>query len=576
MSIIGSGNRGRFSDRLKRMRYNRLYKKKKLELEDSEIMYKNFLKVVAVIPLMVAGNILNDSRDNKQKKVVNGKVVYVSKKPVNPKIDEKNIDERTNENIKPKEVVQEQIDLVNQPVGVKTEKVSDDQVVKKSNFEVEKGIASSVGAQNGEKLPEVDTIVPEQVDEIVPGQEQIKKEKNKKETTKEEKPIDIEKEEENKAAIDPDSIDEAEETKNPVKELEKKVINLIKKDLVKIVNTLEIYESELYILSEINGDEKTLEECRKNIAEVKKILSKIEDLKKKYDHLKDNYDFEYLLENSEGELADTITELRDLFGKEEVKTVVSDYKLLDAYKYLYTKVDEVKANTSKIEEEKLQQEEKLRKRDVDFDKLKEKVCGIGKVNDSYAQFVSQQNQFLSELSNKISNIDSQEVVSYKLRGFGKYVSSTFKYLGLLMLTPLRGVFPAIATQTVIAHDMVHNLRKQITLEEKRKMVYKAVDYENSINYAIGDLGHTSNLLDSTLEDLARLKKEYNEKFREYQGDFMEYHDVISKISSMQEAMINNRIKVEIMKNKAKTYLVTNDNKMKLVRKMNYDEENKDN
>ncbi len=577
MSIIGSGNRGRFSDRLKRMRYNRLYKKKKIELEDSEIVYKNFLKVVAVIPLMVAGNILDDSNNNKKRKVVNGKVVYVSKGSIKPETNAKNgnlTSEKNNvnnvdENGNPKEDVQKQIDLVNHYVDTKKEIIETDQVVKKGNIERKSDIFLNNDNSNCE-------IVSKKGDNAVSEQGQIEKSVDDKDIIDKESLIDIEKEEEDKNTISSDSVDNVDEARKPIKDLEKKIINLIKKDLVKIVNTLEIYESELYILSEINGDEKTLEECKKNIAEVRKILGKIEELKKKYDHLKDNYDFEYLLENSKGELVDEITELRDLFGKEEVQTVVSDYKLLDAYKYLYTKIDEVKANTSKIEKEKLQQEEKLKERDIDFNKLKEKVCGIDKVNESYMQFVSQQNQFLSELSNKISNIDSHEVVSYKWKGFGKYISGVFKYFGLLMLTPLRGVFPSIAAQTVVTHDMVTNLRKQITFEEKRKMVYEAIDYKNTINYAIDDLGHTSDLLDNTLEDLAKLKKEYNEKFKEYQGDFMEYRDVISKISSMQEAMINNKIKVEIMKKRAKTYLDTNDNKMKLVRKMNYDEENKDN
>ena len=56
MANIGNGNKGRFSDRLKKMRINRLKKNKNnepQELQDSEIMYKNFMKVVAVIPIIV-------------------------------------------------------------------------------------------------------------------------------------------------------------------------------------------------------------------------------------------------------------------------------------------------------------------------------------------------------------------------------------------------------------------------------------------------------------------------------------------------------------------------------------------
>ena len=42
---------------------------------------------------------------------------------------------------------------------------------------------------------------------------------------------------------------------------------------------------------------------------------------------------------------------------------------------------------------------------------------------------------------------------------------------------------------------------------------------------------------------------------------------------MQEAMINNKIKLEIMKNRMKQYKKQNENKLQLVRKLNNDEKN---
>ena len=105
--------------------------------------------------------------------------------------------------------------------------------------------------------------------------------------------------------------------------------------MIKTVNELEILESELYILSEVNGDEKTLIECRRNIDEVKKILCKIDILKRKYDFLKDNYDFEYLLELDNNELIDSIIELKNMFDNNKVRAMSEDYKLLDVYKFLY-------------------------------------------------------------------------------------------------------------------------------------------------------------------------------------------------------------------------------------------------
>lgn len=548
MSNIGNGNKGRFSDRLKRMRYNRLYRKKKIVLEDGKIIYKNFLKVVAIIPLMVAGNILDiPTKDDKKKITINKKDATI-KKEYRIKLGNVN-----------KQQVCVAVPYKNKKIGKRL--FNDNKVPIIQNLKKKPQI---VLEKKEEKQSAKGFFEPQE--EVINKLEKEKEQADNVETINGIR-------EETKAELDKkaDVISEI-MTRDSVKKLEKKIINLIKKDLVKIVNLLEIYESELYILSEINGDEKTLEQCKKNIAEVKKLLAKIEELKKKYDYLRDTYDFEYLLEVDNDEIIDKITELKTIVNNDEIKTVVADYKLLDVYKYLYTKVDEIKENTGKIEEEKLKQEEKLKERDIDFEKLKGKVFDINRANESYAYFVNQQNNFLNSLSDKISKIDSHEVVNYNIKGFGKYLANSFKYFGLLMLNPLKGIFPSIVTQTVFARGMVKNLRDNLTWEEKRKTVYEVQDYSSIISYAISDLDYTSGELDCALDDLAKLKMEYNDKFRQYQGDFLEYHDVINKITSMQEAMINNKIKLEIIKGKMKNYQKENENALQLVKQLNNEEE----
>ena len=544
MSNIGNGNKGRFSDRLKRMRYNRLYRKKKIKLEDGEIVYKNFLKVVAVIPLMVAGNVLDIPTNNK-KKIVITKTGDIEKRDL--EAEKKTISSEKGSNEK-KTSKEEKI--INSDLEIKAQ-------------DNEKNVPFLLG-KGAKKEDDRDSSI--RVNRYVGIADEDIKEKQEEVEQKIEEDIKAKKEEEIK--------EKKEKQIDPIKNLEKKIINLIKKDLVKVVNELEIYESELYILSEINNDEKTLDECKKNIAEVRKLLNKIEELKKKYDYLRDTYDFEYLLEIGNEEIIDNITELRNMVNNDEIKTVVADYKLLDVYKFLYTKVDEIKKNAGKIEEEKLKQEEELKKRDIDFEQLKNRVFDIKKINESYANFISQQNSNLRSLSEKISKIDSHEIVDYHMKGVGKYLFNSVKYLGLLMLNPLKGIFPSIATQTIITGHMVTNLRNNIKIEEERRKVYETVDYSLSINVALNDLNYTSGQLDQTLDDLAKLKMEYNANFKQYQGDFLEYQEVISKITSMQEAMINNKIKLEIMKNKMKKYKKENENTVQLVRQLNKNEANK--
>ena len=540
MANIGSSSgRGRFSDRLKKMRLNRLRRKKGMLEGNKEISYKRFLAVLAAIPLVVVDNVFDKTNTKSQKeKDSDGKVIDIAKKvDIHPL----GIVEKKRRNRKKIEQIDVSVVKRKQAIFFKTSRNPFKKNIKKEPEIISKSVISPFPVNSEKEKDDIhsqDVIIQQNVPKTVAKKEDEKLQKN-----------DI----------------------NPAKVLEKKIIDLIKKDLVRIVNTLEIYESELYVLNEINNDEKTLIECRKNLAEVRKILEQIEDLKRKYDYLRDSYDFEYLLEFDNEELVDKIIELRDMFGNNEIRATVADYKLLDVYKHLYVSVDQINENVHKIEREKEKQEQKLAERDIDFEKLKSDVYNIERVNESYDSFVSEQNKLMADLSSKISLIDSREVSNYRVKGFGKFLFHSFKYFGLLMLNPLRGFLPSIATQTIITRNIVHNLHDKLKVEEEKHTVYDAVDYSALIYRASRDIDYTSGELDNTLDDLEKLKIEYNDRFRQYQGDFSEYYSVINRITAMQEVMINNRIKLEIIRNQLKRHSYENKHKLKLVRKLNDEE-----
>ena len=493
MANQGSGKKGRFAERLRRMRINRLKRKKgEFLIEDAEVAYKNFLKIVSVIPLVVVGNVFDKPKTD----VKNGEQVD-SEEAVEYYFRKRKIDRKKVESIDVSSLKKRQTAYVNS-------------VLSSDKNQVKETPTQAISIENVYAISK---------------EEQARK-------------------------------------------LEKKIIDIMHTDMVRMVNQLEVYESELYILSEINQDEKTLAECRENIVRVKRILAKIETIKKRYDYLKDNYDFEYLLESNNDKLIDRIIELRNLVGSSEIKATVNDYKLLDVYKYLYLKIDDIHRSTYNIEQEKLKQEEKLRERDIDFDKLKNDVYNVDKIKRQYEAFVKQQNDMLSDLQSKISKIDSHESINYRIKGYGKYFFSSMKYLGLLALSPLRGLVPGIATETIIAGNVVKNLRDNMVFEERRKMVYEAVDYSNMLYNTIYDLENADLAVDAALNDLAKFKMEYNDKFKQYQGDFSQYRDVIEHINSLQKNMINSKIKIEFMKNRALEYEQENKRKMGKVRKLN--------
>ena len=562
-----TGNRGKFGERLKRIVFFRRNKNTKsvdnnIQIEDSNKIYINFLKVMAAIPGLVYGNLTSNESKEKSNNEVNTAITTSNlikpsildnrhrlKNNLNNKSTSKNISDFGDNkidhthNVAVNEVSINQGNIDNNASFSKIEEsknaINDDISFKKNEMNKDRDIKRK-------------KIIDISISEIKDKQDKYFKNQS----------LGI------KIANVKDNIMQQKNNDNKVKQLEKSIINLIKKDLIKVVNELEILQSELYILSEVNGESKELVECQRELDQVKSMLCKIDKLKEQYEFLKDNYDFEYLLEIDNKDLVDKIIELKDTFGNNELKAVSEDYKLLDVYKYLYLKIDDLQEKTALFEEKKNQEAEKLKARDIDFESLKRDVYNVGNVNATYQLFVNNQNDLLKEIDANVSKIDSYEQVDYHLKGFSEIFRNTFKYFGLLMVSPLKGIIPSIATETLITGNLIKNLYKKLEWEETRTMVYEAIDYSRLISNAINDLESTSNIVDMTLDDIVHLKMKYNEQFKKYQGDFLEYREIMQKINDMENKILGNKIKIEMMKKRALEQQKANEKKLKLVKELN--------
>lgn len=350
--------------------------------------------------------------------------------------------------------------------------------------------------------------------------------------------------------------------------LQKEIVDLIKKKLVKNINELEILQSEFYVISMIDFSDIYLEQCNQDIKEIKKLFSKVKSLKEKYDYLKDNIDFQYMLEFDDDLLIDKILELKNMYNNIDVSKTVNDYKLLNEFKYLYLKIDKLEENTFRLAKYKEDKLIELKKRDIDFDKFKDKLYDFDKISDEYNNFVSEQEFFLNQLEEKISYIDKQEKITYRLKGFNELLGNSFKYIGLLLLNPLKGLIPGIVSQTLLTRNVIHNLYTNMEWEESRKFVYDAIDYSSSINAAINNLDDTSRLVDSTLEEIIMLKKKFKQEFSKYETSFSSYKDAISKLNKIENAVLGSKIKIGIMQEKMKEKERVNSDKLCKVRELN--------
>ena len=79
---------------------------------------------------------------------------------------------------------------------------------------------------------------------------------------------------------------------------------------------------------------------------------------------------------------------------------------------------------------------------------------------------------------------------------------------------------------------------------------------------------TSMIIDSTLEDISKLKNKYMKDFSKYEYSFSSYRDAIKKINKMENAVLGSKIKIEKMQQRMKEKERQNENKLKMVKKLN--------
>lgn len=355
--------------------------------------------------------------------------------------------------------------------------------------------------------------------------------------------------------------------------LQREIINLIKKRLVECVNELEIYESEFYLLSELGCDIKYLDECKKDIKEVKRLLSKINSLKVKYNYLKDNVDFQYMIEYNDDLLVDKILELKRLYDDNDILHLVEEYKLLDEYKYLYLKIDKLEDKMLKFDSVKNDEIISVKNKGIDYDRVKREVVNLDRLDSEYDKFVMEQDMFLNKLNEKLGKIDSHEVASYKLKGFSQLVSNSFKYLGLLLVNPLKGFAPSIVSQTIATKNIIHNLYNNLEWEEKRSIVYECVDYSSCIKDTMTNFDSMDKLMDSTLEDIQSLKLRFKNEFEVYKDNMSNYNDILKKLNKIENSVVGNKIKISKMMLNLRDKDKENNDKVNLVKKLNMKSDN---
>ena len=351
-----------------------------------------------------------------------------------------------------------------------------------------------------------------------------------------------------------------------LKNLGVEIIDKIKSSFEDKLDELEVLESELYFL-------KKDQEVELELKKVKAIKKRIDELIEQVNHIIDQYNLykrNYYLDNvidiDDNVLVDDIINYRDLLDSfNDEKKFVKEYKALEAFKSLYDNLIAVRDDTEELINRNEEKIEEYGIRDKRYDDIKMGIVPIVDIEKRCSYEIEKQNEYIDNLMKKINIIDKEEYVTKHLKGIGDLISNSLRYMGFLMISPLAGLIPSIAAQTLMTKRMIGNAYRHLHIEEVRHVHYSAMDHDSELNHHLTDIDYTKNLLADTLIDVERLKEDF---MLQYDSRIPGYEDTLKNIQKIENKLIRNQYKVEIIKKNLKKSKKLNENKMIKVRKLN--------
>ena len=319
----------------------------------------------------------------------------------------------------------------------------------------------------------------------------------------------------------------------------------IKKKINKLSNEYDIIESEAYLIKKYGNDKNLLERATAIKKEIEVLEEKLSKINKNINNIKENILIEPESINDE-DLVESIIKYKELISDIEESKLPNKIKLFDEYKKLTIKLEELGIKTKNLEEETKTREKELSERDSRYKEAKEKMLNLDEINNR--------------------SDDKIKYTKYKLQGLNNLLSISLKYIGLLSLTPLRGILPGIAAKTYATRKLVGSMYHSLHYEKQEKIVYSFENYNLELNNRICSISTVEENIDLALQDINNLKGEFRNKFLKY--NLPEYSEAYKKIELLEQDVLNSRKKIFLIKNKLVENQKVNKETLTKVRKLN--------
>ena len=244
---------------------------------------------------------------------------------------------------------------------------------------------------------------------------------------------------------------------------------------------------------------------------------------------------------------------------------VGEIKKLESFQKLYQHLNEIKGNVESIREDAKNKQVNFEERDKKYKEILQGALNVATINKSCVEEISKQNDYFSTLMNKVSDIQSHEYVTTRLRGFGDLVGMSLKYVGLLLLNPLKNTLPGIGIQTLATRKLVGNLYRNLHIEEVKHIHYEAIDYEIEINRSLSDVHYMSDIMTDTISGVEKLRSDF---LMQYDSNIPGYNDTLNRLNDLYVMVLNNQKKLQIIEKNLDYGKKINEEKLVRVKELN--------
>ena len=348
--------------------------------------------------------------------------------------------------------------------------------------------------------------------------------------------------------------------------LENKIFSKFKKILEKMDNEFLDIKSEAYLTNKYSNDEELLKEAIIIEQKIQHLVDRLDEIKKQYTIIDEEKFIEDPSILDDSLLIDDIYNYRETININDQNIIPEKLKLLDEYCHLFINLEKLENNITYIKSIRNERVKELSKRDNEIKNKKQKIQHLNEISENCNSIINKHNKYLEEISNKVQQIDQKKFINHKLKGLNGLLSTSLKYIGLVGLSPLRGLIPSIAEKTIATRKLISGMIKNIHYEKNEKIVYSVHNYITEIDNKIYDINNVNKNIDNAFYDVQRLKNEFKDYYLKYH--LKEYEEVYKKIEKIEEDIIKNKKKIASIKNNLIKSKDENKNVLKKVRKLN--------